>query len=283
MRKRAGGTNFLKNEAINSMTSYNYLCVLKTMSFLTVIMMALLSCSTIKKMSDTDERYEFYLLVGQSNMAGPGFIEQEDTTVHPRVFVLDVNDKFILAKEPLHYDKKNRGSGPGLSFGKAMANANRGKRIGLIPAAVGGTKISYWTPDNDRGLYKEAVRKAKFAMSYGKLKGIVWQQGESDSNGNDAPLYKQRLKQLISTFRKDLGNENLPVVVGGLGDFLRSKYFHQINKALQEVSTEMKNVRFSEASKLGHIGDSLHFNAKAQRENGRKMAEAMLELQRKHK
>lgn len=239
----------------------------------------LFSCASQKKNTDSSG-YDLYLLVGQSNMAGRGFIESEDTLIHPNVFVLNNNDEFVTAKEPLHYDKKNRGAGPGLAFGKAMADAMPGRKIGLIPAAVGGTKISYWTPENERGLYKEAIRKANVARHYGKLKGIVWQQGESDSNPKDAPLYRQRLKELINNFRRDLGNENLPVVLGGLGDFLKSKFYNQVNTALQQTASEIKHARFSEASTLGHIGDSLHFNSKAQRENGRNMAAAMIQLLR---
>src|SRR5690606_7114688 len=139
-------------------------------------------CSTKKNMSTKTKGYDLYLLVGQSNMAGRGVIEAHDTTIDPRVFALNASDQFVPAKEPLHFDKSNRGTGPGLEFGKAMAAANPKVQIGLIPAAVGGTKISYWEPGNTRGLYEEALRKARVAMQYGTLKGIISQQGESDSN-----------------------------------------------------------------------------------------------------
>jgi len=237
-------------------------------------------CYSKKEPAISKSGYDLYLLVGQSNMAGRGVIEAEDTETHSKVFALNAADEFVLAKEPLHFDKSNRGVGPGLAFGKAMAEANSKVTIGLIPAAVGGTKISYWEPGNSRGLYEEAIRKAKAAMKYGTLKGIVWQQGESDSNTKDAPLYKERLLKLLTAFRKDLGNNNLPIVIGGLGDFLKSSQYKVVNKALQEVAAEIGNAGFSEASTLGHIGDRLHFNSKAQRENGSNMAKAMLKLKR---
>lgn len=246
-------------------------------AFLSCLFVTLFSCSSLNK-AMKNNGYDLYLLVGQSNMAGRGILEKEDTVVSNNVFALGANDTVIPAKEPLHYDKKNRGSGPGLAFGKAISKSYPDRKILLVPAAVGGTKISYWSPDNSHGLYNEAIRKTKVAMKYGTLKGIVWQQGESDSNSKDAPLYKQRLKELITNFRKDLGNKSLPVVVGGLGDFLRSKYYPIVNNALKETASEMEHVAFSEASRLGHIGDSLHFNSKAQRENGLNMAEAMLKI-----
>ena len=151
--------------------------------------------------------------------------------------------------------------------------------VGLIPAAVGGTKISYWEPNDERGLYKEAIRKTKVAMKNGTLKGIVWQQGESDSHHlDDVTKYKEELIQLLNSFRKDLGNEELPIVIGGLGNFLRSAHASRLNDILKEVSSTMDNVGYSEASKLGHIGDNLHFNANAQRENGRHMADEMTRI-----
>lgn len=237
----------------------------------------------INKSEVAREPYDLYLLIGQSNMAGRGFIEGEDTITHPRVLVLDATDSFVLAKEPLHYDKANRGTGPGLAFGKKMASFYPRLTIGLIPAAVGGTKVSYWQPGGERGLYEEALRKARVALTHGVLKGIVWQQGESDSNNTDAPHYKERLLRLLIQLRKDLGDETIPIVLGGVPDFLKSKLYPTINEALKEVATEMSNVRFSEASQLGHIGDQLHFNSAAQRENGGNMAEQMIKLQLKNR
>jgi len=243
------------------------------------LIMVFIGCGTKRDIhAKSEEGYHLYLLVGQSNMAGRGVIGEIDTTIHPRVFALNINDEFIPAKEPLHFDKSNRGVGPGFEFGKVMASANSKAKIGLIPAAVGGTKISYWEPHSPKGLYEEAIRKTRIAMEYGKLKGIIWQQGESDSNIKDAPLYKERLIKLLTTFRNDLGDDTLPIVIGGLGDFLKSERFKDINKALQEAANQIGNASFSEASKQGHIGDRLHFNSSAQRENGRNMAAAMSKL-----
>ncbi len=47
-----------------------------------------------------------FVLAGQSNMAGRGLVADEDRIVHPRVFTLDRNGKWIPAVDPLHWDKK---------------------------------------------------------------------------------------------------------------------------------------------------------------------------------
>lgn len=36
----------------------------------------------------TPENMQIFLLIGQSNMAGRGAVEQQDQTPHPRVFML---------------------------------------------------------------------------------------------------------------------------------------------------------------------------------------------------
>ncbi len=222
---------------------------------------------------------DLYLLVGQSNMAGRGEIEEIDRTAHPRVFALGPEDTWIPAVEPLHFDKKNRGTGPGLALGKAIAEAKPDATIGLIPSAVGGTIISYWAPDHERGLYKEAVRRARVAMKSGTLRAIIWQQGESDSTAERAPLYKDRLIALMTQFREDLGASDVPIVLGGLGSFLKSPHYKTVNAAIEEAADELPNAIFVPASDKGHIGDRLHFNAAAQRENGARQAKAALEIE----
>ena len=53
--------------------------------------------------------------------------------------------------DPLHFSTKTgAGVGPGLAFGKAMADANPQARIGLIPCAVGGSSIKVWVPGSAR-------------------------------------------------------------------------------------------------------------------------------------
>ena len=68
------------------------------------------------------KQFHLYLLAGQSNMAGRGKVETEDTTRHPRVWVLTKNNDWQLAAEPLHFDKPTVvGVGIGFAFAKKMA------------------------------------------------------------------------------------------------------------------------------------------------------------------
>jgi hypothetical protein len=94
----------------------------------------------------SEMRMDLCLLIGQSNMAGRGTVEPEDLKVHPPVLTLNKDNEWVPAVDPIHFDKKQAGVGPGRSFGIAMAERDPTVRIGLIPCAVGGTSIRKWRP-----------------------------------------------------------------------------------------------------------------------------------------
>ena len=87
-----------------------------------------------------------FLLVGQSNMAGRGKVEPQDTVPIPRVLMLDRQRTWVPAVDPMHFDKPVAGVGLGRSFAARIADAHADVTIGLIPAAVGGSPIDAWQP-----------------------------------------------------------------------------------------------------------------------------------------
>lgn len=234
------------------------------------------------------ERLHLFLLAGQSNMAGRGVVEAEDRAVHPRVLALDRADRWVPAADPLHFDKPIAGVGPGRSFGIAVAEALPAARIGLIPAAVGGSPITAWEPgalyaETGAHPYDDAIRRARIAMRDGELKAILWHQGESDANPAAAPLYAERLRALVERFRADLGDPDLPVIVGQLGRFEGKPWspaHEQVDAAHRALPIRLPGVRYVSAEGLGHKGDTLHFSAAAARALGRRYAEAYLALER---
>ena len=160
--------------------------------------------STMKTLKlPAKQKFDLYLLMGQSNMAGRGKIEAVDKTPHPRVLTLMTNNTWEVAVEPITHDKPTiLGVGPGLAFGKTMANQNPGVTIGLVSCAFGGTPLSRWQKGGD--LYSNAVVRAKLAMKTGTLKGILWHQGESDSQPGLAETYGDCLAQMIQDIRAQL-------------------------------------------------------------------------------
>jgi hypothetical protein len=231
------------------------------------------------------EKLQLYLLMGQSNMAGRGKLATEDKTPHPRVLVLTLENKWEPAVEPITRDKPGMlGVGPGLAFGKVMAEKEPGVTIGLVPCAFGGTPLKRWQRGGD--LYSNAVHRAKLAMRDGTLAGILWHQGESDSGtATNANTYGDRLAQMIQDIRADLGLPGLPFVVGQIGEFLydrgpdHSPYARVVNAALAELPKKVPATGCALSKGLKHKGDQLHFDASSQREFGGRYAAEMLRLQ----
>ena len=236
------------------------------------------------------ENFHLFLLAGQSNMAGRGDVEAEDKQPHARVLMLSKDGNWVPAVDPMHYDKTNAGVGLGRTFGKVLADGNTNITIGLIPAACGGSPISAWEPgayfdQTTSHPYDDAIARARLAMKQGTLKAILWHQGESDGDPRLAPLYKAKLEQLIARFRKDLDAPDLPVIVGQLGQFEKAPWSQStkmVNDAQIAVAKEMKNVGFVSSDGLLSKSDNLHFDARSQREFGKRYAEAYLKTQQSH-
>jgi len=231
-----------------------------------------------------DQSTHIYILMGQSNMAGRGIITEEYAEQkHERVIMLDKENRWVTAKHPLHFDKpKAVGVGPGLSFGIEMAKANPNAIIGLVPCAVGGTPIRKWRPgayDNATKSYPydEALVRIKEAMKKAVIKGIIWHQGEGDSNADSARLYLGKLTELISRVRNEVGDPQLPFVVGELGRY--RDHYDNINRQLSKLpeNVPFTAVAFSEG--LWHKGDGTHFDSRSANELGKRFAAEMLRLQ----
>src|SRR6187200_1290736 len=147
-----------------------------------------------------------FIMAGQSNMAGRGIVDPEDTIPDKRILSINKDGQIIIAKEPLHfYEPERTGLDCGLSFAKTLVKEIPGNvSILIIPTAVGGSSIRQWLGDSvyrDVKLFSNFLAKVEIAKQNGIIKAILWHQGESDANENDIPLHKQRLGLLFSKFR----------------------------------------------------------------------------------
>ena len=136
-----------------------------------------------------------FILAGQSNMAGRGFVEPQDTVPTERLLTVSANGQLVLAKEPLHfYEPKLTGLDCGLSFGKTLVkNIPDSISILLIPTAVGGSSISQWLGDSllsNIQLLSNFRQKVQIGNRYGQVKAILWHQGEADAKLNYITGYK---------------------------------------------------------------------------------------------
>jgi hypothetical protein len=241
--------------------------------------------------ADSDQarsKCHLYLLIGQSNMAGRGKVEKQDTTAHPQVQTLNKDDQWVPAVEPLHFDKPSAGVGPGLAFGKALADEQKDVTIGLIPCAAGGSPITVWKKDAYWGQtkskpYDETLRRVALAKKRGVLKGILWHQGESDSKETESKQYAERLADLVMRLRRDLEAPEVPFLIGGLSEPLREENEHArvVDQGLRDYAKKDARSAYVATEKLTLMSDHTHFDAASARELGRRYAQALLQLQKK--
>ena len=118
-------------------------------------------------------------------------------------------------------------------------------------------------------------------MQSGVIKGIIWHQGESDSKPEQAKVHQAKLEELIDKFRRELGDDNLPFVVGKLGEFYvaRNPNAKTINEILERIPLTVTNTACADSAGLTPKSDLVHFDAKSERSLGRRYAECMIKLE----
>lgn len=219
-----------------------------------------------------------FLMLGQSNMAGRGFIHEVTPIYNERIQMLR-NGRWQMMTEPINYDRPVSGISLAGSFADAWCLQNQEDTIGLIPCAEGGSTLDEWAVD--QVLFRHAITEAKFAMQSSDLTGILWHQGETDSMNGNYKVYYKKLLLIIEALRKELNAPDIPLIIGGLGDFLGKKGFGKgcieynfINQELQKFTVEQDNCYFVTASGLTSNTDGIHIDAISQRKFGLRYFEA---------
>ncbi len=231
---------------------------------------------------ETPRDLQLFLLIGQSNMAGRGPVEAQDKEIVPHILMLNKDLAWVPAVDPLHFDKPAvAGVGLGRTFAKTLVwashSASPSVSIGLIPAAFGGTSLEEWKPGGK--LYTDAIRRTKEALKSGKLRGILWHQGEADAGTEEhMSTYRERFANMIQQLRNDLNAPDVPVVVGELGEFQKGKFTRQLNEQLSLIPFVVPHSAFVSSAGLVDKGDGTHFNSASAREFGRRYALAFLSL-----
>ena len=237
--------------------------------------------------ADTPNDFDVYLLIGQSNMAGRGLLEAKDTVdVIDGVWLLNSDGIPEPAIAPLNKYSTIRkelslqGYNPGCEFGKVM-HKETGRPILLVVNARGGSHIAEWQPTNDNGYFSEAVRRTQEALKYGKLKGILWNQGETDVQKKTCD-YPEKFNVMISELRRQLEADDVPVVLGEVGrwNWAPINDIERFNDILIPATVELVpnctyvSSRGLERRFVDKERDP-HYSRSAQIELGRKYAEAL--------
>lgn len=247
---------------------------------------------------------DLWILAGQSNMQGVGDLIDVQAP-QPLVHSFDMADQWGIAREPLHtlvsaadrvhwplnqkkeaerytgerlaryMDSRTKGAGLGLPFAVEMLRRT-GVPIGLVPCAHGGTSMDQWDPAlKDKGgdsLYGSTLRR--FRAVGGKVKGILWYQGESDANPKAAPLFAAKFERLVQSFRDDFGQPEMPFYYVQIGRHVSNTNVAEWN-AVQDAQLRAES-RIPKSGMIASIDaaldDGIHVSTQDLKRLGRRMA-----------
>jgi len=249
-----------------------------------------------------DPNFHIYLAFGQSNMEGAGAIENEDKVgVDARFKVMSAVNctddrtrqigKWTTATSPL----VRCGTGLGIAdyFGRTLVKElPSGIKVGIVPVAVGGCDIALFdkvnyasyvatAPSWMKGVidsyggnpYARLVEVAKLAQKEGVIKGIIFHQGETNTNN---PEWKNKVANVIKNLKADLKLGDVPFLAGELlasTGACCGSHNVEVNK-LPSVITNAHVI-----SSAGLVGaDPAHFSPASYRELGKRYAQKMIEL-----
>jgi sialate O-acetylesterase len=252
---------------------------------------------------------DLWILAGQSNMEGCGKLKDvEESAENVRCFAH--GDYWETAAEPLHWlseavdevhhegvpaalrvDRTLREGGAGLALTFAKHVSQRANiDIDLLPAAHGGTSMQQWSPDlkhlGGGSLYGALMRRVDLARQTNKdtrLRGLLWYQGESDANVQDAAAYSARMARLIEEFRTDLNFPDMPFylvqigcfvgdVLGGLND---AAGWEMIREQQRLLPTLVPHTATISAIDLG-LDDGIHISTQSLKRLGRRIGNVAL-------
>lgn len=249
-------------------------------AFLSVLALLFILCHADAK---PRKNYDVYLLIGQSNMAGRGEMMEADKIPMEGVWLLDAEGNIVPATAPLNrYSTIRKKAGVqkyslGYSFALEMSKKSR-RDILLVVQARGGSGMRAWLQGAERKVFNkeegdeprlwgkeqpeyftEAVRRTKQAMKYGKLKGILWHQGEADAGVQSSAVYVERLCAFVSDLRNCLGvSEKVPFVCGEVcRDYHRSG---NINPELNRAAVLIPHAFCVSSEGCPAKSDKVHFS-----------------------
>jgi len=168
------------------------------------------------------ERFVVYLLIGHSNMAGRDG-RRADTATHPRCwnFRWYADEQWVPAVET-HSNRRGltpRGSGgPGMAFLKLMAAKYRSYHFGVILNASSAASASGGSNCYRKGkgrLYDEIVGAAQKVREEVTFGGVLCMLGVNEHRDAErAARFASDIKQIVGDLRGDLGQPELPFLIG---------------------------------------------------------------------
>lgn len=224
-----------------------------------------------------------YFCIGQSNMSGRGYMDESLGDLNPvdETYLFTPALGWEIASNPLNKYSSRRKElsmqriSPAYGFAINIKNKTTSP-VGLIVNAMGGSSMAQWTKGNAEGLYEAALLRAKEAQKWGKIKAILWHQGESNSGTSSVAAYPNQLKAMVDNYRIDLNEPNLYFIAGELaywrGEGTGSTAF---NEMIRTISSFIDNSDYVSAANLTPLINESdpHFDRASNIELGKRYAE----------
>jgi sialate O-acetylesterase len=232
---------------------------------------------------------DLWVIAGQSNSAGYGRGPVSDPP-ELGVHLFRNSEQWALAAHPMNEstDSKhvvnrelaNSGHSPYLHFGRLLKR-QLNYPVGLVQTALGGSPLRMWDPIEGRQalLFDNMVHCVRGAG--GKVRGVLWYQGESDIGENDAPTYADRFIHAVQAWREALGNPTLPVVTVQLNRAYRSVDaivdlgWSLVREAQRQIPKRLADVTVVPTFDLP-LSDEIHNSPQGNMLLGERMARAAL-------
>jgi hypothetical protein len=290
------------------------------------------------------EHYEVYILAGQSNAGGHGYVSRDFAYFSPQgddglqelsltEYLEEQPDALFIhwrggtpnAGRPVLWEARTDGwipmkagyslhsynpnspqtlgaeipnhpFGLEVTFAKRIREGRPGRKVAIIKYSQGATGFGTtaspgaWDPATGRTyqisslanaghcyagllqLVNESLQSLTQQGNTHEIRGILWHQGEADS-GLSTAVYKDRLKEFITSLRSDLGKPDLPFLIGEL---IQSTYANT-RTAQQQAATETSNTHFISSVALTGDSTTIHFDTRSLLDFGRRFAERMLQ------
>lgn len=219
-----------------------------------------------------------FLIAGQSNSAG----YSRDFCMDPpslSVHLFRNRGRWDLACHPMNEstfagslaneEMGIPGVSPYLSFGKNYAQQT-GMPVGLVQTSLGGSPMKRWKP-GEGDLYQNMMDKIR--QTGGKYAGILWYQGCSDTDPDQAPAYYAHFKEYVDTVRRELGYD-IPVFTMQLNrqiNGIHDACWGMVREAQRRAAQEIPGVYVLSTTNLG-LSDGIHNSAQANVVLGEKLA-----------
>lgn len=251
------------------------------------------SAETADTAPPAPQTLQVYLLAGQSNMDGYGYL----SGLPPAMQLADARVPLywsgwgdFQSLAPASYGGQQF-VGPEVSFGRSLADA--GARVALVKHAVGGTDLAYYwypgstpdAPDAGAGFsvladtVAAAARRLDAEGEDWEWAGFVWMQGESDSlDPAMTAAYTSNLHGLLAAVRAITQTPELPATIGLISRESYWTYADDIREAQVAVADADPFAVTVETDDLPrNTLDLAHYDGPSNRVLGERFARAVLE------